>query len=165
MSVAAHLVHATAGRARLRMPSAKGNARFFARVKDELGKLELVRAVKVSPFTASVLVRHSGHFDAVARHAHANDLFDVVEEPSGGGDVGRSPTEARAVEHLRAFLVHADESLRQKTRGTVDLRVVAFGALVSGSAYQLAQGKFLPAGGTMLMQALSLLFGRVRSDE
>ena len=47
----------------------------------------------------------------------------------------------------------------------MDLRVVTVGALLGGSAYQLVRGNFLPAGGTMLVQALSVLFGRVESDE
>jgi len=165
MAVAAHVVHATTGRARLRLPSVKGDARFFARIKDELGRFAGVADVRVNARTGSVLVRHSGDFQAVARHAHARDLFDVEEQRSDGDGAPPSPTAARATEHVRTFLVHADETIRRQTKGAVDLRLVAFAALLGGSAYQLVQGNFLPAGGTMLAQAMSVLFGRVESEE
>ena len=165
MSVAARLVHATAGRARLRVPAAKGDARFFARVKEELRRSAAVRDVKVNALTGSVLVRHSGDFDAVARHAQAHDLFDVEDSHADGDGMRASKPEARVTEHLRAFVVGAADALRRKTKGAVDLRVVTVGALLGGSVYQLVCGNFLPAGGTMLAQAASVLFGRVESDE
>ena len=165
MSVAAHVVHATTGRARLRLPSARGDARFFARVKDELRRFGGVEDVHVNARTGSVLVRHSGKFDAIARHAHERDLFDIEERRAAEVDIPPSPAVARATEHVRDALVHADDTIRRRTKGAVDLRIVTFAALLGGSAYQLVRGNFLPAGGTMLAQAMSLLFGRVETDE
>ena len=165
MAVAAHVVHATSGRARLRLPSVKGDAGFFARVKDELRRFAPVEDVHVNARTGSVLVHHSGAFEAVARHAHERDLFDVEEQYPASDAAPPSPTAARATVHVRSFLVHADETIRRQTKGAVDLRLVTFAALLGGSAYQLVQGKFLPAGGTMLAQAMTVLFGRVESDE
>ena len=168
MSVTAHVVHATTRRARLRLPSMKGDTRFFARLKEELSHLAPVRDVHVNALTGSVLVRHSGDFDAVARHAHEHDLFDVQETPHETEAATEAPTSAstaRTTERVRELLVHADETLRRQTKGTVDLRIITFAALVGGSAYQLVRGNFLPAGGTMLAQAMSLLFGRVLPGE
>ena len=165
MSVAAHVVHATVGRARLRLPSMKGDERFFARVREELRQLPSVRDVHVNALTGSVLVRHDGDFDAIARDAHERDLFDVEGPRVVDVEAPPSPTAARATEHVREVLLHADEAIRLRTKGAIDLRIVAFSALVAGSAYQLVQGKFLPAGGTMLAQAMSVLFGRVESEE
>ena len=168
MSVTAHVVHATTGRARLRLPSAKGDTRFFARMKDELSRLAPVRDVHVNALTGSVLVHYSGGFDAIARHAHEHDLFDI-EEPPRETDAATGPpasaTAARATERMRALLVHADEGLRRETKGAIDLRIVTFAALLGGSAYQLVRGNFLPAGGTMLAQAMNVLFGSVRPEE
>jgi len=165
MAVAAYVVHATSGRARLRLPSVKGDAGFFARVRDELRRFAPVEDVHVNARTGSVLVRHSGAFDAVARHAHESDLFDVEEQRETSDGAPPSPTAARATVHVRAFLVRADETIRRQTNGAVDLRLVTFAALLGGSAYQLARGNFLPAGGTMLAEAMNVLFDRAGSVE
>lgn len=170
MSAAALLAHATRGRARLRVPSAKGDIRFFQRVEEELRKCPAVTDVTVNAGTASVLVRHRGDFDAVARHAETLGLFDVREPPPLGVAGMASPEAAMVpnrctLDEIRSSVVAADEGLRRRTNGVVDLRTVVFGALLGGSAYQLVRGNFLPAGGTMLMQALDVLFGRARGGD
>ncbi len=166
MTVAAYVVHATTGRARLRLPSVKGDDRFFGRLRDELRRLAGVEDVHVNALTGSVLVRYSGDFAAIARDAHEHDLFDVEAPPAtADAEPPPSPTAARATEHVRAFLVRTDGMIRRRTKGAVDLRLVTFAALVSGSAYQLARGNFLPAGGTMLVQAMNVLFGRIEDEE
>lgn len=172
MSVAAHLAHATTRRARLRLPSAKGDDAFFHRVLQELQQCPAVTRVSVNAATASVLVCHLGDLDAVARHAEARGLFEVRDRlPAVGAESGRavgagSAPRPRTLDGLRRLVVSTDEQLRLQSRGAVDLRTIAFGALLGGSAYQLARGKFLPVGGTMLLQACALLFGgTVRSDE
>ena len=61
---------------------------------------------------------------------------------------------------IRDALVRANESLSRASDGAIDLRSVAFVTLLGGAGYQLLHGRFLPAGGAMVMQALDLLFGR-----
>jgi hypothetical protein len=168
MSAAAHIAHVTRGRARLRVPSVKGDARFFQRVEEELRKCPAVIDVTVNPSTASVLVRHRGDFDAVARHAETHALFDIREPPQGDGTDdgrGRLVPSVSTIDEIRDAVIAADDELRRRTNGAVDWRTLAFGALLGGSAYQLVRGKFLPAGGTMLLQALDLLFGRARGAD
>lgn len=79
MSVAAMLIHATRGRARLPLPSAKGDAAFFRRLEEELRKCAGVTDVKVNARTGSGLVRHGSDLDVVARHARAHGLFELRE--------------------------------------------------------------------------------------
>jgi hypothetical protein len=173
VSASATLVHATRGRARLRLPSAKGDAAFFRRLEEELRNCVGVTDVKVNARTGSVLVRHGGDLDVVARHARAHGLFDLREREERDEQEPRTDEAARAglSRHARALdeienaIRDADKSLRRRTNGAVDLQALAFGALVGGSAYQLVRGKFLPAGGTMLVQALSLLFGSARGED
>jgi len=178
VSASAVLVHATRGRARFRLPSAKGDAKLFHRIQEGLAKCAGVADVKVNPRTGSVLVRHRGDLDVVARHAREQGLFELRDqmpgeheqrlrdedrrEANGRGGLTRH---ARTLEEIEKAIREADESLRRRTKGAVDLQALAFGALLGGSAYQLVRGKFLPAGGTMLVQALGLLFGSVRSEE
>jgi hypothetical protein len=163
----AHLAHATRGRARLRLPASKGDARAFRRIEDELRKCPSVIDVATNAATASVLVRYRGDFDAVSRHAEAQALFEIQASDPARADEGGSfaGPSSRTLDELRRALGTADERLRQRTSGRVDLGTVAFGALLGGSIYQLARGEFLPVGGTMLMQAIGVLFGRPRSGE
>lgn len=169
MSAAAVIVHATRGRARLRLPSAKGDAAFFRRLEEELRKCAGVTDVKVNARTGSVLVRHGGDLDVVARHARAQGLFELREQdeqaPRTDEARGGLSRHARTLEDIEKAIRDADASLRRRTHGAVDLQALAFGALLGGSAYQLVRGKFLPAGGTMLVQALGLLFGSARGED
>jgi hypothetical protein len=167
VSAAALLVHATRGRARVRLPSAKGDTAFFRRLEEELRRCAGVTGVKVNAKTGSVLVRHGGDLDVVARHARAQGLFELEEreEPRASEARGGLSRHARTLEEIEKAIRDADDSLRRRTNGAVDLQTLAFGALLGGSAYQVVRGKFLPAGATMLVQALGLLFGRARGDD
>lgn len=155
MIAAAHIAHATNRRVRLRVPSERRNIQFFARVEEALQKDPAVTKVSVDARTGSVLVHHHGEFAEIADHARAQDLFEVrTYDPP-----------ARTLETLRKTLLEANATLRRRTDGAFDLRTVGVMALLGGSAYQLVRGDFLPAGGTMLMQALDLVFGTARQDE
>lgn len=152
---AAHLAHATRGRARLRLPSVKGEAAFFERLARELCDCTAVTSVKVNASTGSVLIRHQGALDAVLSQARERGMIEMVSiEPAGD-----------PLADLREKVREANDSLRRRTKNGADLRSLAFTALLGGSAYQLLRGAFLPAGGTMLMQALDLLFGSSRRAE
>lgn len=150
--IAARVVHATPRRVRLRVPSQKGDAPWFAGVKRALEACSGVTAVAVNPATASVLVSHEGSFAEVERHARAAGLFETHAEPP----------HPRTLNALHDRLTALDESLRRRSEGQIDLRTLGFVALLGGSAYQLARGDFLPAGGALLMQALSVLSGARR---
>ena len=65
----------------------------------------------------------------------------------------------------RTWLFDANDALRRRTKNTADLRSVAFTALLGGSIYQMVRGDFLPAGGTMLMQAIDVLLGMTRRHD
>lgn len=157
---AAHVSHATRGRARLRLPSAKGDAGFFERLEHDLRRFKSVTNVKVNAATGSVLLHHRGDLRDLTGQAQEQGVFEVVAvEPAHHHDP-HEPLEA-----LREKLFEANESIRRRTKNTADLRSVAFTALLAGSMYQLFRGNFLPAGGTMLMQALDVLLGFKRRDE
>lgn len=155
--IAARLTSVARGRARLRLPAAKGDMGFFKRLAHDLDALEGVKDVKINPTTASVLVYHKGDVAEVMQRAEAQGLFSVASEPPEPHD---DPLEA-----LRGRLLGVNASFRQRTRNVADLRSLAFTALVGGSVYQLFRGKFLPAGGTMLMQAMEVLLGVTRQRE
>ena len=163
MSAIAHVAHATWGRVRLRLPSERGDLPHLERIADGLRRCPVVTDVTVNARTGSVLVRHRGEFGAVAEHARAQDLFDVCEpacEP-----VQRNEGDTLTLGRLRTAILRANESLRSRTEGSLDLKTIGVAALLAGSIYQGAKGNFLPAGGTMLLQALDLVFGTPRQAE
>jgi len=173
VSARAEVAHATRGRARIRLPSAKGDARFFTRVEEELRGVPGVADVRVNPTTASVLVRHAGDLGAIAQHARARDLFELSDLPTGAAPEGRAAESSSARGHaagwtldeVRRRLLRLDEIVRERSNESVDVRMMVFAALLGGSVYQLTRGKFLPAGAAMLMEATKMLFYGTRPDE
>lgn len=139
-------VHRTGTRVRLRVPERRGDEAFFASVERAFSGAPGVRAVRVDPRTASVLVRHEGDLERLAEHAARARLFAWRPEPSGDVLV-----ELR--EHLRA----ADASLHARTAGRWSLDALAFYALLGAGAYQIAQGVVLPAGLALLTKALAIV--------
>ncbi len=110
-----------------------------------------------------MLVRHRGEFGAVAEHARAQALFELCEPVSEPEQ--RSEGDTLTLGQLRTSIVRANESLRSRTDGSLDLKTIGVAALLAGGVYQCAKGNFLPAGGTMLIQALDLVFGTPRRAE
>lgn len=152
----ATLVHRIAGRARLRVPSQRGDAGYFERVERALRGCTLVRGVVGNPLTASVLFTHEGDFREIVRFAREHGLFDLAE-PEPGTD-----------STLRQFYVQLgaiDARLKEGSAGQWGLSSVAFYALLGAGAYKIVRGDVLPAGITLLIQALSLVVraGKVES--
>ena len=152
---AAIVAHSTRGRARLRLPSVKGDRGFFERLEQDLRHFRGVVRVKVNARTGSVLLHHRGDIRDVVKQAEQQGIFELVERPPRG----------EPLDVLREKLTEVNDSLRGKTKNVADLRSIAFATLIGGSVYQLFHGRFLPAGGTMLMQALDVLFELRRRDD
>ena len=75
----AFLAHRLPGRLRVRVPSRKGDRTYFGRAAERLGAHPGIRAVRVSPRTASVAIEHDGPAGEVARLARECGLFDLPE--------------------------------------------------------------------------------------
>ena len=77
----ATLAHHSRGRARLRVSSKRGDPSYFGRVRDGLGSCDGIRALKVNPFTGSVLVEHSLELADLLRLGREHELFQVEQSP------------------------------------------------------------------------------------
>ena len=74
----AHVVHAVTGRTRLLVPARRGDATFFARIRDSMRAMAGVDAVAATPRAGSVVIRHRGPFAPLAAAAEAAGLFTLT---------------------------------------------------------------------------------------
>ncbi len=155
MAPDAIVTHRTPARLRLRVPSKKGDALYFASVRDALSAIDGVESVEVSPVTGSVLLHHTGPFAAIEA-ARPRDLFNIVETPQA---------EATSLHDSVTTLFGAiDDRIKGVTGKSVDLAGLAFLALVAAGVYQIGRGNFTaPAWYTAFWYALGI-FGKSRKN-
>ena len=87
---AAFVAHASGERTRLRVPSRRGDAGYFAACAARLAEIDGVLAVTPRALTASLLVEHDGEFGAIADRARAAGLF-AVQTPDAEDDPVPAP--------------------------------------------------------------------------
>lgn len=148
MLPAARCVHKMATRARLRIPSRKGDGVFFASVREQLCHCEQVSGVETNPRTGSVLVFYTGDFTRIAGYAEKQGIFRLT-----------------ATKHNPDSLTHVtvttyknlDSRVRQLTGGELDLPAATYLALVGAGIYKIARGNFAaPAWYTAFWYALNI---------
>lgn len=130
-----HRVHASPGRLRLRIPEKKGDAAFFARVRDLLASCPVVKEVGINPHTGSILLHYSeGQLPAIAALAAEQNLFHLV--------TAWSPRAGRPLNvAVRGAYRLVDSSIRRLSGGNLDLPETTVLALVGSGAYQLLRGR------------------------
>jgi hypothetical protein len=148
----ASIVHRMPGRLRLRIHEKRDDTSYFAELDAALRRIDGVDDVVVNPATSSALLHldtalEGGASEAVLRAGEALGLFEIAEEPPRGTPLA----------HLYERVLEADRRLAERTEGRWDLATLGFYALLGGSAVQLVRGKFMPAGATLMIQALGLV--------
>lgn len=133
---------------RLRIPSHRHDHGYFTRLVAALKAGPPVGEVRVNPTTASVLLADASAdaLQALLEHARTHGLFRL---PDGG-----------EVELMAAMLDEArriDGGVRAMSGGGVNLRGLAFVALLGGALYQLARGELLAPASTLGWYAAALL--------
>jgi Heavy metal associated domain 2 len=78
----AQVEHRIPGRMRLRVSAMRGDAGFFRRAETDLARVPGVRAVRVNPHTASILIEHGGDEAEVLSGAKTRGLFKAAPPPS-----------------------------------------------------------------------------------
>ncbi len=149
----AYISHATKGRVRFKIPSKKGNARFFANIKDVLEKNTRVAGVEVNPVTGSALVTHNADMDSIIKLAESNKFFKLEKR-------GRRHVSNNVVESFKSL----DNTLKSATDGELDLPTASFLTLAGVGIYEIAKGNFAaPAWYTAFWYALNI-FLKARPD-
>jgi hypothetical protein len=145
---AAHVAHRTAYRVRLRIPSRRHDRAFFTRLVAGLRACPAVSELEVNPATASVLLvdPRGVALDAVRSHAHEHGLFEMA-----------SVARPHVVQSVLQGARQVDKGLRRASGDQLDLRALAFLALLGGALYQLLRGDILAPAATLGWYAAAVL--------
>ena len=79
----AHICHRTPDRTRIKVPAHKGDAAYFAWLKDQASQCPGVTKAEVNALTGSVLLFHQLDVGQLAEFAATNHLFSLAI-PSAG---------------------------------------------------------------------------------
>jgi hypothetical protein len=168
----AQLTHRIPHRLRVRVSSRKGNRTYFRMASERLGEQPIVRSVRVSARTGTILIAHEGYAHDIARLARELGVFDLPEaallhavaERTVGRVVGVEPTSAVAAglagmgvyQALRGNLLGSGiEHLWQAygaARVLGSLKIAAVVALLG--AYQMSRGRVLSPAASLFFYTL-----------
>ena len=172
MTPAAVIAHQLPNRTRLRIPSKRGDAPFFASLGQRLAELPGVEWARTNAVAGSVVFEHAREFDAIASDAARDGIFELQRpagETTGSGDAVL-PRVGMALSTLSFSFVGM--SAYQLTQGRYMGSAVenfwnAYGSyrtldkswlaalLVGCGLYQLLDGELLGSATTLLFYAAS----------
>ena len=152
---AVRVVHRTPARTRLRTRGMKGNAEYFAQIRNVFSSMSGVRTVMCNPLTESILLEHDVPVDPLLREAEERGFLQV--------DVKPAEPRTRYLKRLGLALIDTDEKVLAASSGRVDLETLTFFGMLAGGLYQVTHGHALPAGVTMLRYAVEMVTSSVAS--
>ncbi len=151
----AFVSHRAPGRIRIRIPGSRGDATYFARLERGLAGIEGVTRLEANPRTGSVLVCHRGEvMDALEARGRETGLFELGPEPV--------IDEAQLLAIPGQLLEAVDARLFRASRGAADIRSLLFLALLLAGIRQIAKGRVMAPGISLVWYALELLLDRRR---
>jgi hypothetical protein len=133
----ARVEHELPGRLRLRIPSRRGDRRYFEAVGGQIATLTGVRSLRANPITGGLLIEHATGTDAIASFAREHGLFDLLSAPD---DPPVPRAEAPRARSAAAF--------------PNPLALVAAGLAAAG-VYQMARGRVLGSASEQLWNSYS----------
>ena len=147
----AFITHLTRDRVRIKIPSKKGDAAYFASLKEKLAALsELpgIQRIEANPLTGSILVLHTLDLETldlglVAQYSEFNQLFRLQQPPAKQTPAPGNKAGGRAA-------------------GEIDLKVLAILGFVGVAIIQLKRGHIMMPAITALWYAYSLMKERQR---
>lgn len=127
----AHISHRTRERLRIKIPSRKGDRKYFASLKERFSSLEGIESLEINPVTGSLLFIHSSDMRAIAEHAMANNLFILR---------GLDSFPAGLQQRVSGTFKGINARLKTATGGEIDMGGLAFLVLLGIGAYQISMG-------------------------
>jgi hypothetical protein len=146
----AQISHVLSGRVRLRIPSRRGDAAFFADVAQRLEQCDGVNRVHATPITASLLIIHTTSLDAIAAWASQQQLFSLRAGAAGSLPRQRNPAIWR---HRHPAALDAGEQGDRRVR-LISTSLAGLGAL------QTIRGQILVPAITLFWYAYDARRGR-----
>jgi hypothetical protein len=146
----AYLSHAIAGRLRVKIPSRKGNSRYFDDIFTQMSAYEGISRVVVNALTGSVLVIHTLDSRKIAAYAERHNLFRLEDV---------KPIEKQTYISRKVSETFRDVNSRviASTKGFANVPDLVLLTLVGLSVIQISRGNFTaPAWYTALWYALNI---------
>ncbi len=146
----AYVSHVIPGRLRVKIPSKKGDARYFDDVHKQMSGYEGIARVVVNALTASVLVIHELNSRKIAAYAEQGNLFRIEDV---------KPFEKQTYISRKVSETFRDVNSRVivSTKGFANVPDLALLTLVGLSVIQISRGNFTaPAWYTALWYALNI---------
>ena len=146
--------HHSVGRTRLRIAEKACDGGYFAAAAEHLRMFDGVNSVHVNPRLGTILILHHTPLGRLFQRAHSDGVFSIAITHS---KLSRSSPAKRFAREVFAITKRLDSALLEASDGSIDLQTVTAVALLGMSAYQVRNGKLLPAGVPLFAQGLSLL--------
>jgi hypothetical protein len=146
----AFLSHAVPGRVRVKIPSMRGNADYFADVAERLPKCALVESVVINDRTGSILALCTADATAaqIGEFARDQGLFSLEE--------GRPPVPA-VFDRVASEYSQLNGKIAGVTEGEFDLRSAALMMFLVLGFVQLYRGQVVAPAATLFWYVLELL--------
>jgi hypothetical protein len=149
MKPVAHIAHMVLGRVRIRIPSRRGDAEYFASLQQSLIAFPAIVDLRANPNTGSLVIVHDDtSLLPLKEYAEENQLF-ILEEIDYKPEV--------VLQRASSGFETIDTRIKSLTGGDIDLRSALFLGLVAMSIRQLSQGNIMGPAATIFWQALGLV--------
>ncbi|MGD2111831.1 MAG: hypothetical protein PVI50_00485 [Gammaproteobacteria bacterium] len=149
MTPRAYIVHRIRNRMRLRIREKRNECRYFEAVRRELDLVPGIDEIRINTLTGTILLLHPDETDdRLVDRLRRLGLFEIIE--------GDEPA-ASVLTPITSGLSLIDQTLHENTGGRIDLRALAYIALMSVTVTQLVRGQVLGPALPVAWQALSLL--------
>lgn len=152
----AFLSHMISGRARLKVPSKKGDSVYFKSLQEQFSGYSGIQAIKVNPLTGSILIFHSEDIKKIAIYAQDMNIFKLKNKKY-------NPTKLRNT--ISKVFKDMNKKIVNITGGDMDTADIVFLALLGLGIYQISRGNFVaPAWYTAFWYGLNI-FLKAKPDE
>lgn len=129
----AFVVHKTANRIRLKIPSQKGNASFFNELQESLKDVANIEFLQTKALTGSLLIVHSSDLPSLVDAMNKKGLFRVTLS---------DPRKTKLHSKIEETFTDIDKKITKVTSGELNLAMVLFLALTGTALFQVARGNF-----------------------
>lgn len=143
----AFVTHRMQGRVRIRVPAMRNQAAYFENLRQRLATLPGLRRLTTNTRTGSVLIEHTGEIGELEALGQKLELFQLAprQQPYSLSD------------YLYAATGKPDAFLKNVTDGRVDVAGLTAVALCGLAVRQVVAGHALPAGWTLLRDAVNIM--------
>lgn len=127
----------------------RSESEFFEQARQQIAGFEDVAAVEVNDMTGSIMISHPDQaYENLYPHLQAMDLFELISTP-------QPVTPAK--ELLTSGISRIDRLISQGSYAGVDLRILAFTAVLGSAVHQLVRGNYTGPAIPMLLSGINLL--------